>query len=72
MASLNALRGLLVAGAAGAGVLAAIGGRWSVAALMLFAVAVHGVATLWLRPRRPSPAVPPAGPVASDPDSPTG
>lgn len=73
MASLNALRGLLVAGAAGAGVLAAVGGRWSVTALMLFGVAVHGVATLWLRQRRP--AVPPAGPPAapaSDPDGPAG
>lgn len=72
MASLNALRGLLVAGAAGAGVLAAIGGRWSVAALMLVAVAVHGVATLWLRQRRPSQPLPPAGTVTPDPDSSAG
>lgn len=72
MASLNALRGLLVAGAAGAGVLAAIGGRWSVTALMLFAVAVHGVATLWLRHRRPSRALPPAGTVTPGPDSSAG
>lgn len=72
MASLNALRGLLVAGAAGVGVLAAIGGRWSVSALMLIAVAVHGVATLWLRQRRPSQALPPAGTVTPGSDPPAG
>lgn len=72
MASLNALRGLLVAGAAGVGVLAAIGGRWSVSALMLIAVAVHGVATLWLRQRRSSQALAPAGTVAPGQDPPAG
>lgn len=69
MASLNALRGLLVAGAAVAGVVAAFSGRWSVSALMVVAVAVHGVATLWLRQRRPSTTLPP-GPAASGPDAP--
>lgn len=70
MASLNALRGLLVAGAVLAGVVAALGGRWSASALMVVAVAVHGVATLWLRQRRPSQALPPSGPAASEPDAP--
>jgi hypothetical protein len=53
MASLNALRGLLVAGAVVAGVMAAVGGRWSVSALMLVAVAVHGLGSVWLRQHRP-------------------
>lgn len=54
MASLNALRGLLVAGAVVAGLLAAVAGRWSVVGLMLVAVAVHGLGTLWLRQRAAS------------------
>lgn len=70
MSSLNALRGLLVAGAAVAGVVAAVGGRWSVSALMVVAVAVHGVGTLWLRQRRPAPSLPPIGATAPDSDAP--
>lgn len=65
MASVNALRGLLVAGAFVAGVLAAVAGRWSVAALMVVGVAVHGVATVWLRQRQADVPVPPSAEGAS-------
>lgn len=65
MASVNALRGLLVAGAAVVGVLAMIGGRWSVAALMVVGVAVHGLATVWLRQRRGASSAPPPAEGAS-------
>lgn len=67
MASLNALRGLLVAGAAAAAVVAAVTGMWAVSALMLVAVAVHGVGTVWLRRRADAgTSLPPAG-AAPDP-----
>lgn len=67
MASLNALRGLLVAGAAVAAVVAAVTGMWAVSALMLVAVAVHGAGTVWLRRRAAAGAsLPPAG-AAADP-----
>lgn len=66
MASLNALRGLLVAGAAAAAVLAAIGGRWPVAGLMVVAVAVHAGGSLWLRQRAASRPVPSAGASTTD------
>lgn len=66
MASLNALRGLLVAGAAVAAVVAAVTGMWAVSALMLVAVAVHGVGTVWLRRRAVGTSLPPAG-AAPDP-----
>lgn len=55
MASMNALRGVLIAGAVVAGVVAAVAGRWSVTALMVVAVAVHGAGTLWLRHRAGEP-----------------
>lgn len=68
MASLNALRGLLVAGAAVAAVVAAVTGMWAVSALMLVAVAVHGAGTVWLRRRAAGvgASLPPAG-AAADP-----
>lgn len=66
MASVNALRGLLVAGAVVAGVLAVVAGRWSVAGLMLVGVAVHGLATVWLRQRRAGVSPPPPAEGAAD------
>lgn len=65
MASVNALRGLLVAGAVAVALLAAIAGRWSVFGLMLVGVAVHGLATVWLRRRGTGASGPPPGEEAS-------
>jgi hypothetical protein len=67
MASLNALRGLLVAGAVVAGVMAAVGGRWSVSALMLVAVAVHGLGSVWLRQHRPTKHTEPGDATPAEP-----
>lgn len=64
MASINALRALLVGGAVIAGIVAAFFGMWLTVAIMTVAVLVHGVLTLWLRshPAPPPTASPPAAP----------
>ena len=56
MATINMLRGVLVAGAALAAVIAAVYGQWVAAFVLFVAVVAHGV--LWLhlhrtRARRP-------------------
>lgn len=63
MSSVNTLRGLLVAGAVFAAVVAAFFQLWSVAVLMGVGVAAHGGLSLYLRrtgdSSRPTP--PPTG-----------
>lgn len=69
MASVNALRALLVGGAIVAGIVAAVSGLWLTAAVMAVAVGVHGFLTVHLRSRPAPPAVtPPSGapPAATD------
>lgn len=58
MASMNALRGLLVAGAAVAAVVALVGARPAVTGLMVLAIAVHGAGSVWLRRRAAASATP--------------
>lgn len=60
MATINMLRGLLVAGAAFAALVAAIYGQWSAVALLLVGIAGHGA--LWVHLHRSRDAVAP-GPV---------
>lgn len=70
MASVNALRALLVGGAIVAGIVAAVSGLWLTAAVMAVAVGVHGVLTVRLRshPAAPPAVTPPSGapPAATD------
>lgn len=56
MSSINTMRGLLVAGAAFAAVVAAFFGLWSVVFLFAVGVAAHGALTVHLR--RGGPAAP--------------
>lgn len=62
MSSIQTLRGILVAGAAIAGVIGLFTGRYGVALYMALAVAVHGGFTVYLRRRM---AAAPAGPAAA-------
>lgn len=64
MASLNALRALLVGGAVIAALVAAVYGLWLTVAIMGAAVVVHGFLTVRLRRHAGPPVVP-----AVQPDS---
>lgn len=57
MATINMLRGLLVAGAAFAALLAAIYGQWSAVLLLVVGIAAHGA--LWVHLHRAREASPP-------------
>jgi hypothetical protein len=57
MATINMLRGLLVAGAAFAALLAALYGQWSAVLLLVVGIAAHGA--LWVHLHRTRDAVPP-------------
>lgn len=63
MSSIETLRGILVAGTVVAMLVAMIAGMWLPAAVLVVAVAVHGVATPFVRARaraREAPVAPPA------------
>ncbi|GEM_PF-6934948 len=62
MSSIETLRGVLVAGAVAAAVLAALLGQWLPAAVLAVAVLIHGVLTPYVR-RQAGPAGPGAGDV---------
>lgn len=67
MSSIQTLRGILVAGAALAGVIGLFTGQYGVALYMALAVAVHGGFTVYLRRRTaaaPTASAVPAGPPA--------
>lgn len=59
MATLNMLRGLLVAGAALAAVIAAVLGQWAAALILTAAIIAHGA--LWVRLHREKAAASAAG-----------
>lgn len=56
MATINMLRGLLVAGAAFAALLAAIYGQWAAVLLLVAGIAAHGA--LWVHLHRSRQAAP--------------
>lgn len=62
MATINMLRGLLVAGAAFAALVAAIYQQWSAVLILLVGIAAHGV--LWLHLHRSREATPPEAPTS--------
>jgi uncharacterized membrane protein len=66
MSSIQTLRGILVAGAAIAGVIGLFMGRYGVALYMALAVAVHGGFTVYLR-RRTAAASTTSAPAAGPP-----
>ncbi|MFO8075468.1 MAG: hypothetical protein ACQETV_05295 [Actinomycetota bacterium] len=66
MSSIETLRGVLVAGAVAAAVLAALLGLWLPAAVLAVGVLIHGVLTPYVR-RQARPASPSAGDVPPRP-----
>lgn len=66
MSSIETLRGILVAGAVVAALVALVSGMWLPAGVLVVAVGVHGVATPVVRKRARAGQAPAATPGAPD------